>query len=452
MDLPPTARLVILGGGPAGLGVAFYAERAGLPFDLYDKAGQFGGICRTFREGEHLYDCGAHRFHDRDAAITADVRDLLGDELRTVDAPNQIWDRGRLLDFPPTPLGLLRSCGLLEIGRLGLELVRERLRRRPRRSLEDHAVSRFGPTLSRRILLNYSEKLWGLPAAELSPDAATRRLQGLKLASLLADLAVAQGRASHLDGSFLCPRGGYGRICEEMEKRLPPSSLHPRHDVVRLECRDGLVSRVEFAADEAVVPRDRVVSTLSLPLLVSLLGEALPEETHQAARALRFRHLRLVFLRLARPCVSRNASLYVPERSFCVSRVCEPRNRSRDMAPVAETSLVAEVPCFLEDELGRLPEEALAARVIDELAGIRLFERTEVLGWRHHFVPNAYPVYASGYEARVHVIRSALGPIANLDTLGRGALFVYSHLHDQLRFARDYVEARVEAPRDRVAC
>ena len=57
--------LVILGGGPAGLGVAFYAHRAGLPFVLLEGSSQLGGMCRTLQCGKHLYDCGAHRFHDR---------------------------------------------------------------------------------------------------------------------------------------------------------------------------------------------------------------------------------------------------------------------------------------------------------------------------------------------------------------------------------------------------
>ena len=70
--------LTILGGGPAGLGLAFYAHRAGMPFVLVEASSELGGMCRTFRSGEHLYDCGAHRFHDRDPEITKDVLALGG--------------------------------------------------------------------------------------------------------------------------------------------------------------------------------------------------------------------------------------------------------------------------------------------------------------------------------------------------------------------------------------
>ena len=449
------APLLVLGGGPAGLGVAFYAERAGLPFALYERQAQFGGICRTFRHGEHRYDCGAHRFHDRDPEITADVRSLLGEALQYVEAPNQVWDGGRFLDFPPTPLGLLRSCGLFEAGRLGLEIVREQWRKRESRSLEDFAVSRFGVTLSRRILLNYSEKLWGLPAAELSPDAATRRLQGLTLASLLSELALARKKPAHLDGSFLYPREGYGQICERIEAQLSPECLHPGREIVRLECRAGTIGRIAFADGTTVAPQGRIVSTLPLPALVGLLGDALPPEAHRAAAALRFRQLRVLFLRLRRPHVSKNASIYLPDHRFWVSRVCEPKNRSAAMAPLEETALVAEVPCFADDPISRTSEEDLARKVIAELEEVGLLERAQVVEWRHHFVGNAYPVYARGYADHVRVIRAALPRVSNLDTIGRAGLFFYSHLHDQLRWARDYIGAAVkrgEARESPVAC
>lgn len=36
-------------------------------------------------------------------------------------------------------------------------------------------------------------------------------------------------------------------------------------------------------------------------------------------------------------------------------------------------------------------------------------------------------------------MRDAIGTIENLDLLGRGGLFWYSHLHDQMRLAKDWV-------------
>jgi protoporphyrinogen oxidase len=432
--------LTILGGGPAGLALALYARRAGFSFDLFERSQHLGGMCRTLRCGEHLYDCGAHRFHDRDPEITRDLVELLGEDLLRVEAPSKIWDRGRFIDFPPTPLNAVLSCGVLQAGRISLELLRS-LRRRSEApaNFEEFAVSRFGETLSRRILLDYSEKLWGLPASELSPDIATRRLHGMTLRSLLYELIFPAMKTEHIDGSFLYPRRGYGEIAERLASKVPPQSVHCGSEVAALECDRNAIARIRFANGESIEPDDRVVSTLPLTLLVELLGEAVSADARHAVSRLRFRHIRLVFVRLKMPRVSPNASIYIPDARYCISRVYEPKNRSAAMAPAEETSLVAEVPCSGGDSVVRLSEDQIVDRVLSELVELRLVKRAEVIEWRHHFLLNAYPVYTIDYAEKVRVIVDALATLSNLETIGRAGRFVYSHMHDQLRFAKDYI-------------
>jgi protoporphyrinogen oxidase len=420
--------------------VAFYAHRAAIRFALYERSSAFGGLCRTLRCGDHLYDSGAHRFHDRDAEITADLRSLLGDELLEVKAPSQVFDRGRFIDFPPTPLAFVRQAGFRDAGRIGAEILSERLRRKSEcTTFADFAVHQFGHTLARRLLLDYSEKLWGLPVDQLSPDVATRRLHGMTIRSLLTELLVPGRRAAHIDGRFLYPRDGYGRIADRLVESLPAVSMHLGSEVAALECDAGTVRRIRFTDREPLDVAGRVVSTLPLTLTAALLRDVLSDEAREAVAALRFRHVRIVFLRLAQSCVSTNASIYLPAPEICVSRVYEPRNRSTSMAPPGETSLVAEVPCFTGDPIARLTDQALVTRVIDDLASIRLLDRGRVVDWRHHFLANAYPVYSLDHAMRARTVLDALSAIGNLDVAGRAGRFFYTHLHDQMRFAKDYV-------------
>jgi protoporphyrinogen oxidase len=440
--------LTILGGGPAGLGVAFYAHRAGLPFVLYEGSGQLGGMCRTLRCGEHLYDRGAHRLHDRDPEITRDLVALMGDDLVRVEAPSAIWDDGRYIAFPPTPLNVMFAYGPREAGRICLDLLRSGVRRsRPAVSFEDFAVRRFGRTLARRILLNYSAKLWGLPTDQLSPDIATRRLQGMTLRSLLYELVFPGGKTEHVDGSFLYPRKGYGQIAEALVRTLPPQSLRTGFEVAAVECDGGALKRIQSVAGETVDVEDRVVSTLPLPYLVRLLGDAVPDTARQAASRLRFRHVRLLFLRVKTACLSGNASIYIPDPAFCISRIYEPKTRSAAMAPEGETSIVAEAPCFADDAVARLSDDAFTQRVVGELTALELVNPRDIIESRHHFIANAYPVYTNGYASDVSVIREGLEGIRNLETVGRAGRFVYSHLHDQLRYGKDHVRKLTDSLR-----
>jgi protoporphyrinogen oxidase len=437
------APLTILGGGPAGLGAALYATERRLPFALFERAAELGGLCRTFRAGEHRYDSGAHRLHDRDPEITADLRRLLGDELRTVTSPSQIYHHGRFIGFPPTPFSWLRGGGIGEAVQVGAEILRARWRPKPELSFEDVATNRYGRRLGEPLLMAYSEKLWGLPSGCLAPEVATRRLAGLGLRSLFFEVVMPRGKSAHLEGSFLYPRLGYGTVAERIRERLPPACLHTGHEVTGIELRDRRIRSVRFTGRPPLVVRGRLLSTLPLTVLVRCLDGALPAAARQAAEKLRFRHVRLVFLRLRSARHSRNASIYLPDRRLAVSRVSEPKNRSAAMAPPHETGLLAEVPCSTGDDLAQLGDTALASRVIADLGTVGLLERGAVLDHEVRTLWNAYPVYALGYGEHVRTIAAALAEIDNLDLLGRGGLFWYSHLHDQLRSAKDYIGSLV---------
>jgi protoporphyrinogen oxidase len=340
------------------------------------------------------------------------------------------------------------AYGLREAGRICLDLLRSGLRRRrPAASFEDFAVRRFGEILARRILLNYSAKLWGLPTDQLSPDIATRRLRGMTLRSLLYELVFPGGKTEHVDGSFLYPRRGYGQIADALVRTLPSESIRTGFEVTAAECDDGVLRRIHFAGGRILDVRGRIVSTLPLPLLVNLLGDAVPDPARAAASRLRFRHVRLLFLRLKSARMSGNASIYIPDPAFCISRISEPRNRSAEMAPDGETSVVVEAPCFLGDAVERLPADEFTETVVGELTALRLLNPRDVIESRHHFIANAYPVYTNDYARDVRLILEALACIVNLETIGRAGRFVYSHLHDQLRFGKDYVRKLTDSLR-----
>lgn len=438
-----TESIAILGGGPAGVGTAYYANRFGLAFKLFEKSASAGGICQTHSYEGHRFDAGAHRFHDRDRQITEDLFELLGDRLVPVYKPSKVLISGRFIDFPPTPIDMLFSAGIPQVGRIGLDFLKGRFHRGDLVSFADFAVKHFGKTLAKRFLLNYSEKVWGLPAEQLSPAIATRRLSGMNLKTLIIELVKSSKKTEHLDGQFLYPRGGYGRIVEALVESLPSEDLHFNHHVSGFRMADDYIREILFADGRSCeVPGD-VVSTLPLTLSVRLLGEHLDGTTLDAASKLRFRHIRLIFLRIDREQVSENASIYIPDPELVISRIYEPRNRCITMSPPGETAIVAECPCFEDDQVGQMADQELCSKVVEQLAGLGVIERDSIKGWTHHFLHNAYPVYCLAYEENVRKVLTGLQRIQNLDLLGRNGLFYYSHLHDQLRSARDYVALRV---------
>lgn len=434
--------LTILGGGVAGLAVAHFAARRGLAFELFEAASSVGGNCRTLSLGPFRFDTGAHRIHDRDPLVAREVRSLLGDALHRVTAPSHVFSRGRLVAFPLRPLDLARHLGARGTLRAGLDLLAARARLEGGgEDFESHAVRAYGRTIAREFLLDYSEKLWGLPSTRLAPLVAGRRLQGLGLRSVLLE-ALRGGAAAtrHLDGSFLYPRGGFGRLAERLADAAGRTHLHCGAPVRRL-LHDGRCIRSIEVEGRPAIPCTAVVSTLPLPMLVDRLDPPLPLSARDLAGRLRFRDVVLVALALRRATVSASATIYFPEKAVPFNRVYEPRNRCPEMSPQGHTMLVAELPA---ERAAGLTETALVALVRDTLAGHGWISPDEVVDAAVHRLPNAYPLLERGCEQVVASLLDELGAFRNLWLGGRNGLFAYTHVHDLLRSGHELVETIAE--------
>jgi protoporphyrinogen oxidase len=434
MGGPGAPDIVILGGGPAGLATAWALEEAGRPYVVLEAAAAPGGNARTLRHGDFRYDTGPHRFHDRDPEATRRVMGLLGSDLHEVEAPSRILWNGRLVDFPLQPLQALLGAGLPHALRATSAFVRARVSGTAGRESGDFAgwaTHRFGAVVADAFLIPFSEKLWGLPASELSPEIAGRRLPGFSLGAILRE-AVFGRPGRHLEGRFLYPRWGYGQIVEAMAARLTPGRLRCGWRVVRVIASGEEIRAVqaETGGQLGTIESAAVVNTLPITLLVRILEPPPPAEVIDAARHLRFRDMVLVALFLDQPAVSEAACLYFPQRELEFTRAHEPRNRSSAMSPVGKTSLVVEFPCFEGDPVWTRDDAALTRGLVSELERLGVFEAARVEESAVVRLRKAYPVYSTDYRQWAQPVLDYLRSFRNLATLGRSGGFFYGHVHD----------------------
>ncbi len=426
--------ITILGGGLAGLSVAYYTGKRDLASTLYEENAVTGGNCVTFHHGGFHFDSGAHRFLDEYAEITREVKALLGDDLKPIDVPSRIFDRGNFIDIPFKPFNLLACLGAGTFVRTAKEILKERLKPgRPFVSFEDFAVRTYGPTIASRFLLNYTEKLWGSPTAELSPVISGKRLRGLNISDIITEAMLGRlVKAGHREGTFFYPEGGIHAIAQRMEKACGRSNIRVSSRVTAVFHDSRRVEAVEINGNERVQV-DQVVSTLPLDYLIKILDPPPPVRITALAGNLRFRSLRLICLFLNRESVLKVATLYVPGREFCFTRLYEPRNRNPAMAPAGKTSLVAEVACEDGDELCEMGDEELTGKIRAQILMTGIITESEITGTATEKLRHAYPVLLTTTPGEVAEIRTWLGGFENLRLSGRNGKFEYSWIHDMLR-------------------
>ncbi|MGC2063191.1 MAG: FAD-dependent oxidoreductase, partial [Thermodesulfovibrionales bacterium] len=413
-------------------------------FTVYEAEDRVGGNAVTLRYGDFFFDSGAHRFHDRDKEITAELRNLLGEDFRKIEVPSKICFNGKFIDFPLSPLDLMKKLGLWTFARAGVELLAARAGKgSTEMNFREFAVMTYGKTMAEFFLLNYSEKLWGKPCDELSVRIAGKRMKGLDLKTFLKEaFRGSRAKTEHLDGAFYYPKHGFGSVVEKLAACCGDENIRKNTCITRIFHDHKRITKIELNGSEQREV-DRVVSTLPLPHLVKLMSPRPPVEVLSLAEGLQFRDLIVVTVFIDRASIMKDGSVYFPESGFPFTRVYEPRNRSKEMSPPGKTSLCAEIPCFPTSALWNMDEEKLAQLIASYFVKLRWIDKEDIIDYKVTKLRNAYPVLETGFEQKSHMLADFFESFVNMKLAGRNGRFVYAHFHDMMRFGRDVIGAYI---------
>jgi protoporphyrinogen oxidase len=436
----PRARpthVVVLGAGPAGLAAAHELAANRVDVTVLEKNGYVGGLCRTVHDNGYKFDLGGHRWFTKNEALDRWFHRLMAGHLVAVKRISRIYYGGTYFHYPISIGDVMKKTGPLTLPKAGMSFLWALLRygafSAPIRNMKDAYTAQFGSTLYEMFFRRYTEKVWGKPCEMLSPDWVSQRSKGLSVWTLTKKaLSPRRSRVTSLVEEFAYPRDGYMRIAERMAEDILAAGGH-----ITLGAH---VERVELGPEHVEVvfdgPQGRerirasdVVSTVPLGLLVRML-EPLPDESVlSAARALEFRDLITVNLKVHRQQVSEDTWLYVQDESVVFGRLHEPKNWSKAMVPDGEhTSLVLECFCSAGDALWTMSDDEIAQRCVDDLTQkLRFVSPSEIEGWTVVRTRHAYPVYDLQYAEKLATIKAFVARCSGLHIVGRGGTFRYNN-------------------------
>jgi protoporphyrinogen oxidase len=494
---------VIIGAGPAGLTAALeLLRRSDVRPVVIEASGTVGGISRTVNYKGYRMDIGGHRFFSKSdwvmdwwreilplepgadpdtvisyrnrqrtvgasPAVVAPERDkvmLLRRRLSRIYFLRQFFDYPLKLDF-----ATVSQLGLARFVRICASYAWSTLfPRRPETSLEDFFVNRFGGELYRTFFKSYTEKVWGVPCAEISAEFGAQRIKGLsltkavmhtlrKMAPARPPSAAAKTQTSLIE-RFLYPKYGPGQLWEEVAERVRRGGGEVRvlQTVERMRIADNRA--VEVVIRDAATGRsyseaaDFVISTMAVKDLVAGLEPPAPENVRAVAGALPYRAFIAVGLLVERMNVRRNRStgierrfppdnwIYVQEPDVRLGRLQIFNNWSPALVPdESKVWLGLEYFCTEGDDLWALSDADMRALAIRELEQIELIDAGVAIDATVVRVPKAYPAYFGSY-AEFGQVRAYLDRVANLFLVGRNGMHRYNNQDHSMLTAKAAVD------------
>ena len=453
-DAARPGRVVVVGAGPAGLTAAYELAKRGALCTVFEMDSVVGGIARTVEREGWRFDIGGHRFFTKVPEVESLWREILGPEdflLRR--RLSRIYYEGTYYNYPIRLGNALRGLGPVESMRCGLSFLWVRLH--PPRDLdtfEGWTAKAFGWRLYRKFFKAYTEKVWGIPAAEIKADWAKQRIKSLTLANVIKNAFVPdrdKTRITSLIEEFHYPRLGPGMMWERareiVEDQGSAVMLGTRLESI-LRSGGRAVAAVTRSVDapetaEAPTPRadrgqpttrnwpfDHLISSMPLAELVQAMDPPAPQEILQAARALRHRDFLTVALVLPVERGFPDNWIYVHSEKVRVGRVQNFGSWSPDLVQQGRTCLGLEYFVFEGDALWSMADDELVALGTEELTTLGLVGAGDVEKGFVVRMAKAYPVYDAGYHLKVQAIREWLEAEApNVHPVGRNGMHRYNN-------------------------
>lgn len=510
---------VIAGAGPAGLTAALELLRTtNIKPVIFESENIVGGISRTEKHNGNRMDIGGHRFFSKSDAVMDWWKEILplqgaasrddmaigrkvplekgGPDPEKEDLVmlcrsrlSRILFLRKLFDYPVSLNGAtIRGLGLWRMFKIGLSYLKvQLLPARKEKSLEDFMINRFGVELYRTFFRDYTEKLWGVPCNEISPEWGGQRIKGLSVSKTVVHAvkqifakkkpsetveAISQkGTETSLIGQFLYPKFGPGELWETVADKIRElgGEIHLNARVSKVKCEHNRITSVsvDFEGRPETVPCDYFLSTMPVKDLVCALEsekEPVPENVRRVANGLVYRDFMTVGLLLDKLEIKNPAKpgtpeskldfvadnwIYVQESDVKLGRIQIFNNWSPYLVRDPKKVWIG-LEYFVNegDSMWTMPDADFIRFAVSELEKIHVARAESVCDAVVFHIKKAYPAYFGTYR-EFHKIREYLDPVENMFLMGRNGMHKYNNMDHSMLTAMEAVKCIRENSSDK---
>ncbi len=500
-------RIVIIGGGPAGLTAAYELLKSndGLEVILLEENDTFGGISRTVNHNGNRMDMGGHRFFSKDKRVNdwwESVLPMQGalsyDDIKlnreialseggpdpektdivmlTRSRVSRIYFDGKFYDYPISlKWETFKNMGLINTLKVGFSYLKTVFHKLPEDNLENFYINRFGRKLYEMFFEYYTENLWGRHPSEIDASWGAQRVKGVSVVAIIKDVfgKIFKGKNRKVETSlieeFKYPKLGPGQLWEVTAEKITEmgGKIYKNSKVTELKKDESnKITAVvyENGGERITLECDTVISSMPLKDLVLGLNDV-PDNERRIAEGLPYRDYMTLGVLVPKLKLQNKTKIktlgsivpdcwvYVQDRSVKLGRFQIYNNWSPYMVKDVENTVFVGLEYFVQegDELWSKTQDEFSKIGIDEMVKIGIIESADdVLDVYLERVKKAYPAYFDTYN-EIDTLIDYINTIDNLYCVGRNGQHRYNNIDHSMVTSFEAVNCILNGIDDKIA-
>ena len=432
--------ILIIGAGLTGLSTAYHLGDE--DYRIYEKEGEVGGLCRSFRRDGFTFDYTGHLLHIKHDYTKKLLEKLLPNGLTSQSRRASIYSKGTFTPYPfqanmyGLPEEVIKEC---IIGFIESKEERERLgnlysgtKSGVKISYKDWIIHTFGSGIAKHFMVPYNEKMWKTDLSDMSSEWVNWSIPIPSLDEVIGGALGIENQRMGYSAQFLYPKEGGIEVL--------PKAFLPY--VKNLYCNKMLTAidleeRKAWFDDNSSVIYDYLVSTIPLPELIDLVRN-LPFAITEMRRGLKHVSVLDINLGIDSGNISDQHWVYFPEAEIPFYRVGFYSNISSSIAPFKKSSLYVEVSYLPNTSLNRTD---IIEGVFDSLKRCGFIKRkNQVIVENVLDIPYAYVIHDNFRCSNLPEIMAYLTS-HGIFSIGRYGSWRYLSMEDALLQGKETAEA-----------
>jgi protoporphyrinogen oxidase len=312
-----SAKIVIVGAGPTGLGAAYRLQELGYSsWEIYERDSYVGGLAASFKDTHGFtWDIGGHVLFSHYEYVDKLVDKLLGDQYVLHQRDSWVW----LLDsWVPYPFqNNVRHLPKDKLIECLMGLIRVYGAKDTSHNFREWMLATFGEGIAKYFMLPYNLKVWAYPPELMDKNWIAERVSIVDIGKILGNVVYERDeREWGPNSQFKFPlHGGTGGLFERF-KPYVKGRLHLNEEMVELDTQTKVI---RFSTGRQA-GYDVLINTTPLDQLIDRMTPR-PDFLVEAAHMLKHNGVFSVGIGIKQPCPSSKCWVYFPEDNCPFYRV-----------------------------------------------------------------------------------------------------------------------------------